>query len=124
MAPSIEIRFLRVATGGIAGEARGNDQLGSGAQQLEARLITDLNASAGEQRHATAQISQFGSLVEIERRARRAHLIVEMVDGRELLFANVAMLRIHFSGVRVLVEIRGRKDSGAREYRLPSKRPN
>ena len=94
MPPLAEIRFLRVALGRIAREARGDDQPRARAQQLEARLIADLHASAGQQRDAAAQVRQFGSLVEIELRARRTHLIVEMVDHRELLLADVAMLRI------------------------------
>jgi hypothetical protein len=36
----------------------------AGAQQLEAGLVADLHAAAGEQRHAPAQVGELGALGE------------------------------------------------------------
>ena len=60
--PLAEIRFPRITLRRIAGKASGHDQLAPGAQQLQAGLIADLDASAGQQRDAAAQIGQFRSL--------------------------------------------------------------
>ena len=91
-------------------------------------MITDLHASAGQEGDAATKVCQFGSLVEIELCTRRTHLIVEMMNGRELLFADVAVLRIQrfrvFLRTFSLVKIRRRKDIGACEHGLPSKSPN
>ena len=48
IAPLGEVRFLRVARGRIARKARGHDQVRAGAEQLDARLIADLDAPAGQ----------------------------------------------------------------------------
>ena len=120
-----EIRLRRIAPGRVAREARGDDQLGSGAQQLEPGLITDLHASAGQQRNASAQVGQFRALGEVEFRAHGAHLIVEMVDDRKLLLADVAMLRLdRFPKLRPGFESLGRKEILSRENRPPAEHSN
>jgi hypothetical protein len=43
MAPLLEIGFPRIALRRIARESRGDDQIRPGAQQLDARLVTDLH---------------------------------------------------------------------------------
>ena len=103
-APLAEVRFLRVARGGIAREAGGDDQLRAGAQQLQAGLVADLDPAAGEQRDAAAQVGQFGALGEIELRAGRAQLVVEVVDLRVLLLADVAVPQLGgFQSARALL---------------------
>ena len=92
--PLRKIRLLRIAHRRVAGEARGDDQLRAGPQQLDARLIADLHASAREQRHAPAQIRRFAALPEIQLRAIRAELVIEMMDRRIVLLADVAVLRL------------------------------
>jgi hypothetical protein len=62
------------------------------AQQLDAGLIADLHPPAGQQRDAPAQIRQFGALAEIQFRARRAKLIVEMVNCGVVALADVTIL--------------------------------
>ncbi len=109
MGPFAEIRFRAYRAGRVARETRGDDKFGSGAQQFEAGLITDLDASAGQERNPAAQVGQFGTLHEIELRARWAHLVVEMVDDRILLLADVAMLQL-VSGDVALFKSFGRKD--------------
>src|SRR5580704_14619406 len=99
MPPLFEIRFLCIAPRRITGEAGSDDQSRSRSQQFKARLITDLHASAGQQRHTATQVREFGTLLEIELRARRTHLVVKMVNGRELLLADVAMVRIDLPDV-------------------------
>ena len=81
IAPLVEVRLARVAHRRIAREARGDDDVGAAAQQLEAGLVADLDAPAGEQRDPAAQIGELGALGEVERRAGRAQLIVEVVDA-------------------------------------------
>ena len=91
VSPLGEVRLLRIACGGVARKARGHDQLGAGAQQLQAGLVADLHAPAGEQRHAPVQIRRFAALGVVERRAVRAQLVVEKMDQRVLLLAHVAV---------------------------------
>ena len=92
--PVGKIRFRGVADRGVPGEAGGDDQVGAGAQQLDAGLVADLDPAAGQQRHPAPQVGQLGALGEVERRAGRAHLVVEVVDGGVLLLADVAVLRL------------------------------
>ena len=131
IAPVVEIRFLRVTRRRVARKARRHDQARARAQQLDAGLIADLDASAGQQRDASAQIRRLGALGEIELRARRAQLVVEMMDRRILLLADIAMLRLgRFAelGFVVAVDIRGavlhetfrRKNIRRREHRTPA----
>ena len=94
IAPLAEVRLLRVARGRIAGEPGRDDQVRARSQELEAGLVADLHATAGQQRDAPAQIGQLGALREIEVTARRAQPVVEMMNGRVLLLADVAMLRV------------------------------
>src|SRR3546814_11464600 len=56
-----------IARGRVAREARGDDQLGAGAQQFQAGLVADLDAAAGEQRNAAAQGGGLGALDDWER---------------------------------------------------------
>ena len=76
------------------------------AQQLDARLISDLDASAGEQRDAASQIGQLRALEAIQLGARRAKLIIEMVNRRVALLADIAVLRFDgFAKLRVILDV-------------------
>ena len=55
--------------------------------------MPDLHAPAGEQGHAPAQVGGLGALDPIQLRTLGAKLVVEMVDGRVVLLADVAVLR-------------------------------
>ena len=57
-----EVGLPRVARGRVAREARRDDQVRAGAQQLDAGLVADLHAPAGEQRDAAAQVGGLGAL--------------------------------------------------------------
>ncbi len=92
--PLLEVRLLGVALGGIAWEPRGHDELRAAPQQLQPRLVSDLHARTSRQRHAAAQIGQLRAFPEVQLRARRAQLIVEMMDGRIGLLADVTVLRL------------------------------
>src|SRR5687768_572890 len=70
----------------------------AGTKQLETGLIADLHAPAGEQRDASAKICQLSALAEIQLGARRAHLIVEVMDLCVFLFADVAVLEFFSHG--------------------------
>ena len=94
VAPLREVGFLGVALGAVAREARGDDQPRAGAQQLDAGLVADLDAPAGEQRDASAQVGGLGALAEIEVAAFDAHLVVERMQRRVLALADVAVLRL------------------------------
>ena len=92
VAPFAEVRLLGITRGRVTRKARGDDQVRARAQQLEPGLVADLDASAGEQGDAPAQVGQFGALAEVELGAGRAQLVVEVVDELVLLLADVAML--------------------------------
>ena len=91
VAPVLEVRFGGVTRRGVAREAGGDDQRRTGTQQFESGLVADLDATAGEQRHAPAQVGGLGALEEVQVRAGRAQLVVEVVDARVLLLADIAM---------------------------------
>ena len=110
-----------VARRRIARKARRDDEVRAGAQQLEPGLVADLHAPAGEQRDAAAQVGQLGALREVQLGARRAQLIVEVVDDRVVLLADVAVLRRQ--GLPRLGVPR-REDVRRREHRLPAKCPD
>ena len=94
VAPLGEVGLGRVARCRVARETRGDDQLGAGAQQLQAGLVADLHAAAGEQRHAPAQVGQLAALGVVERGALGAQLVVEEMDRRIFLLAHVAVFRL------------------------------
>ena len=122
-APLLEVRLGRVTRGTVARETRRHDQLGARAQELDPRLVADLDAAAGEERDAPLQISGLRALGVVEVAARRAKLIVEPVDSDVELLAHVAVLGLdnlaEFGVVDVvLLEAVRRKDVGRRVDRL------
>ena len=80
IAPFREILFAGITRSRIARESRGDNERRARTQQLDSRLISDLDASAGKQCDASPQIGQLTSFKPIELRACRAQLIIEMVD--------------------------------------------
>src|SRR4051812_47075632 len=90
-APLIKIRFASIARSRIPWESRGNDKCRTGPQQFDAGLITDLHSAARQQRHTPAEVRRFGSLHKVELSARRAQLIVEVMNCRIRLLADVTM---------------------------------
>src|ERR1019366_9521526 len=68
-APLLEIQFRRITHRRVARETRADDKLRASTKKLDARLVTDLHASAGEQRYAPAQVCGLGALEEIQLRA-------------------------------------------------------
>ena len=91
VAPLLEVRLPRVAGGGVAREAGGDDQGGSRAEQLDPGLVADLHPSAREERHPAGEVRRLRALHEVEVSARRAELVVEVVHLRELRLADVAV---------------------------------
>ena len=55
IAPLLEVRLLRVPRGRVARKPRRDDQLRAASQQLQAGLVADLHAPAGQQRDAAAE---------------------------------------------------------------------
>src|SRR4051794_12565213 len=92
VAPFVEVGFRRVAGRAVAREASRHDQVRACAQQLDACLVPDLDASAGEERNAPAQICRLRTLAEVEVAASRTELVVEAVNGDVQLLADVAVL--------------------------------
>jgi hypothetical protein len=78
---------------GVVREPRDDDGLGAGAQQLDRGLVADLDPRAGDQADAAAEVRGLVALAPVELRARRAHLIVELVQLEELGLAHVAQPR-------------------------------
>ena len=94
VAPLLEVGFARVPGRGVARESRGDDQLRTGSQQLDPGLVADLDATAGEQRDAAREVGGLGALGVVELGARRAQLVVEVMDLGVLLLADVTVLRL------------------------------
>ena len=88
--PIVEIGLLRVARRGVAREPCRDDEVRAGAEELQAGLVADLDAPAGEERDAAAQIRELRAGGEIDIGAGGAELIVEVVDARVGLLADVA----------------------------------
>ena len=104
--------------------------MGAGSQQPNARLVADFDASAGEQRDAPVQIRRLGALAEIQIGAFRAKLVVEMVEGRVVLLADIAVLRLDLiAKIRVIFDLarldgRGRQGIGRGEHRAAAQFPD
>src|SRR5450755_2314376 len=93
-APFLKVRLGGVTDRRVAWKTCADDELCACAQKFDARLITNFYTSAGEKRHAAAQIRRLGALEKIQFRALRAKLIVEMVNRGIILLADVAILRL------------------------------
>jgi hypothetical protein len=129
--PLAEVRLLRIALRRVPGKARGHDEPRAAAQQLEAGLVADLHASAGQERHPAVEIGQLGALREVQLRAGRAQLVVEMVNVRVFLLADVAMpqdrgfTRSLRAFIRTARPTFARwKDVGGGEHRPPAQHPD
>ena len=90
--PVGEVGLQRVTGGGVAREPRRHDQVGACSEQLDPGLVADLDAAARQYRDATLEIRRLRPLREVERRARRAELVVEGVELAVGLLADVAVL--------------------------------
>src|SRR6185436_7616484 len=88
--PIAEIGLLCVARRGVAREPCRDDEVRAGAEELQAGLVADLDAPAREQRDTAPQVRELGARGEIEIRARGAELVVEVVNARVGLLADVA----------------------------------
>ena len=118
IAPLAEVGLARVSRRRVPRKARRHDELRARTKQLESGLITDLHAPARQERHAAAKVGELCALGEVQLGARRAHLVVEVMDLRVLLLADVAVLELRRSGLRrrlgivdvLLLELLGRKD--------------
>ncbi|MNM76714.1 hypothetical protein D3C81_885450 [compost metagenome] len=94
MTPNGEVGFFRITCRRVTRETRGDDQFRTGTQQLQPRLVADLDATTSEQRHAPAQVCSLGALDVVQIGADRAHLIVEMMQLGELLLADIAVTQL------------------------------
>src|SRR3954470_24483064 len=78
MPPLFEVGFGSITRGRVARETGRDNELGSGAQKLDSGLVTDLNAPAGQESDAAAQIGQLGSFAEVQIGASRTKLVVKV----------------------------------------------
>ncbi len=129
--PLCEVRFGGVALRCVTGEACRHDQLGTAAQQFDARLVADLHAAAGEQHDHPGHVGEFAALGEVQRGALGAQLVVEVMDLAVADLADVAVLRFDGFAERclvrnvddlVLLEVRRRMEVGCREHRPAAQR--
>src|SRR6185369_15590528 len=93
-APDFKVRLPGIAVRRIPGKSRRDNKRRTCAQKFDAGLIADLDATSRQQRHPATQVCRFGSLREVEFGARRAKLIVEVMNRRIRLLAYVTMLRL------------------------------
>src|SRR5882672_11088464 len=98
IAPFVKIRLAGVTGSRVSREARSNNELRAGPQKFDTGLVANLDPPAGEERNPPTQVSQLRSFLEIQGGASRAELVIEMMNGRVVLFADVTILRInHFT---------------------------
>ena len=90
VSPVAEVGFLRVASSGVARKAGRDDEMCAGSEEDQSGLVSDLHASTGQQRHASAQIRELGARGEVDVGAAGAQLVVEGVEGRVRGLADVA----------------------------------
>ena len=100
MAPFGKVRLLGVATSAVPGKACGHDERRTGTQQLDPRLVSDLHATAGQQRHPSRQVGGFATLGKVEVSAGTTHLVVERMDFDKFSFAHIAMLRCVHAAIK------------------------
>ena len=98
--PLLEIGLLRVPLRRITRKPRRHDQTRASSKQLQAGLIADLHAPAGQEGRAPAEVRQLGSFAKVEGGALRTQLIVEVVYQRILLLAHITMLEFFRAMVR------------------------
>ena len=126
--PVGEVVLPRIPSGRIAGKTRRDDEMGARAQQLDPSLVSDLDASARQERNLPSEVGGLRTLREVERRARWAQLVVERMQFPVRLLADVAMLLLErlsrFGGRGGQVEaLRGIHVRG-REHRLLAQGPD
>ena len=127
VAPLLEIGFPRVTQRAVARKARRDDEARAGPQQLDPGLVADLHASPGEQRDPAREVRGLRTLRVVAIGTARTQLVVEVVDERVLLLADVAVspvLEVCDVGHRfALGRIPGRcEDVRCREHRLGPQR--
>src|SRR5262245_34009077 len=88
-----ELRQLRVAPRRVGRKARRHDHARAATQELLHDLVPDLDAPAGDERDAAAEIAELRALPEVELRARSTHRVVEGVHARVGRLAHVAVAR-------------------------------
>jgi hypothetical protein len=125
--PLLEVGLARVARGRVAREARRDDEPRAGAEELEAGLVADLDAAAGEERGTAAEIGELRALREVEIAAGGTELIVEVMERGVVLLAHVAVpLFDRLAELRIvdvaLLEPLGGEDVRRVEHRLAAQR--
>ena len=94
IAPVHNVRLPRVARRRITRKPRRHDDVRARAKELESCLISDLDAAACDERDASAEVGELVTFRVVRVAARATEPVVEMVDGRVLLLADVAAPRL------------------------------
>src|SRR5215207_5274294 len=118
--PVREIGLARKPPRRGARKPGGDDGMGAAAQQLERGLVADLHPATGDDGDASPQVGELRPLAEVQVRALRTKLIVEVVDQRVRPLADVAMLRLgRFARWDLRLALRKhvvRNETGRRKY--------
>ena len=93
-APLREIRLGRVPARRVVREARRGHDRRPGPQQLEGRLVADLDPRPRDERHPPAEVGRLEALLVVEVGAGRAEGVVEVVKPPVLGLADVARPRV------------------------------
>jgi len=99
--PVVEVPLAPVGGDGVVRESRRGDDRGPGPQELEADLVPDLDARAGDDGHPPGHVGGLVALIVVVRCARRAELVVEVVHVAETDLARVAGAEFGKDGRRV-----------------------
>jgi len=89
--PGREVGLARVAGRRVAREARERHDPAAGAEEEHRRLVADLHARAGDERHPAAEVHRGGAAGVVLVAARGAQLVVKGVEAPELRLADVAL---------------------------------
>ena len=83
------VRKAREPADGVAGKTRRDRGVGTVAEQAQRDVHADLRAAPGEQRPLAGEVGARFALAVAHRRAVRAELVVERVDQRVRLLADI-----------------------------------
>jgi hypothetical protein len=103
--PLAEIGLASVAGRRVARKPRSDDQTRACAEKLDPCLVADFHAATGEQSDAATQVRELRTLPEILLGAGDAQAVVEMVDRREFLLADVTNTRVFSFGIGLVVGV-------------------
>ena len=103
--PLGEVGLCRITRRCVTRKAGGDDERGTAPQQLDPRLVPDLHAPAGQERHPAGEVRELAAFRVVELGTLGAQLIVEVVHLVVLGLADVTVLRFDGFAVPGLVDV-------------------